>query len=248
MRRKLKRRLEKWQRSAQKISELLRKRIRKLYKTDYCVIVASNGRSGSTMTYHALRDALERLDPNLSGQASFVSRLDDATFQAPFLYKTHDFPQVLSNWSKDTRVVFCFGSTKDSTFSVYTAMEGYGPEWIKKHFYNLHATGTYDELFERDVLQQARQIKEWVTYDDIPVLCVHYNALWEYQDEISEFTGLKFVPAPRRERAEKDIPEDLRKAASQIYDPIDEVISQLPRCFVASPEMNEIVGKLPLAK
>lgn len=242
----LKARSEKWVRSTRKILAPLRTRIRRKFRPDHCVIVASNGRSGSTMTYTALLEALKKLDPKVASQARFIARLDDAEFQAPFLYKTHDFPQTLSTWPKDTRVVFCFGPAKESSFSVYSAMEGYGPDWIKEHFYNMHATGTFDELFQRDVLQQARQIREWVTFQDIPVLCVHYDALWDYQKTISRFTGLDFAPPARRARAPKEIPAEFKESAGKVYDPIDDVVAQLPKCFRASAKFEKIVGNLPI--
>lgn len=243
----IKARREKWMRSVRK--RLASLQLRRLLQNapENCVIVASNGRSGSTMTFLALLKSLKKIKPRAVKHSSFVARLNDATFRAPCVYKTHDFPQSLSSWPENTRVVFCFGPAKDSAFSVHAAMEGYGPDWIESHFYHLHANGTYDELFERDVLQQARQIKEWVTFEDVPVLCVHYDAIWEYQDTISRFTGLEFKPPERRDRAPKDIPADLKAKADRVYDPIDEVIDQLPRCFIASKRYRTTVQELPVS-
>ncbi len=241
----IEKRIDKWKRSVRK-----RVAIRRLQRIPQnapknCVIVASNGRSGSTLTFLALADTLKEIDPLSAKRVDFVARLSDTEFYTPCVYKTHDFPQPLSTWPENTRVVFCFGPTKDSAFSVYSAMERYGADWIDQHFYHLHATGTFDELFERDVLQQARQIREWVTFEDVPVLCVRYDALWDHQDTISRFTGLDFTPPKRRERTPKDIPEEFKASADQLYDPIDEVIDQLPECFIASAQYSSVVNKLP---
>jgi hypothetical protein len=241
------RRIDKWKRSVRK-----RVAIRRLERIPQnapqnCVIVASNGRSGSTLTFLALADALKEIDPISAQRVDFVARLSDTEFHSPCVFKTHDFPQPLSSWPENTRVVFCFGPTKDSAFSVYSAMERYGADWIDQHFYHLHATGTFDELFEHDVLQQAQQIKEWATFEDVPVLCVRYDALWDHQETISRFTGLDFKPPKRRERTPKDIPDEFKASADRLYDPIDEVIDQLPECFVASSYYSGVVKKLPIA-
>lgn len=239
--------IDKWMRNVRK--RLAPRRLQRIPQNapENCVIVASNGRSGSTMTFLALAKSLRRINRKAGKNSDFIARLSDATFHAPCVYKTHDYPQPLSSWPENTRVVFCFGSTKDSAFSVYSALDKNGADWINNHFFNLHAIGTYDELFERDVLQQARQIKEWVTFEDIPVLCVHYDALWEYQETISRFTGLNFTPPERQERAPKDIPAELKAAADLVYDPIDKVIVQLPRCFVASRQFRMTVEELPIS-
>ncbi|WP_170402517.1 SseB family protein [Ruegeria arenilitoris] len=239
-------RIDKWKRSVRK-----RVAIRRLERIPQnapknCVIVASNGRSGSTLTFLALAEALKEVDPVSANKVDFVARLSDTEFYAPCVYKTHDFPQPLSTWPENTRVVFCFGPTKDSAFSVFSAKERYGADWIDQHFYHLHATGTFDELFERDVLQQAKQIKEWITFEDVPVLCVRYDALWDHQETISRFTGLEFTPPKRRERTPKDIPEEFKTSADRLYDPIDEVIDQLPECFIASAQYKSVVDKLPV--
>ncbi len=213
---------------------------------DQCIIVASNGRSGSTLTFKTIRQSFRKRNKKRADQASFVARLKEADLCPPSLYKTHDFPDVLTSGPKQVRVVFCFGPTKDSALSVYSAKERYGQDWLDTHFYNLHATGNYDELFRRDVLQQARQIKEWATFEDVPVLCVRYDAIWDHQRDIANFTGFEFVPPARTERAPKNIPAALLEAANSVYDPIDKVVAELPSCFVASKGFTPIADKLPL--
>ncbi|WP_170436174.1 hypothetical protein [Ruegeria arenilitoris] len=241
----MKRLLKKWGNSLRKRRRRLIQSLSSGSKPDKCIIVASNGRSGSTLTYQAIREALALRDSSAANSSRFVARLKEATFEAPLVYKTHDFPDALAKKPCNVRVLFCFGSAKDSAFSVYSAMDRYGAEWVSKHFYNLHATGTFDDLFKKDVLQQARQIKEWATFEDVPVMCVHYDAIWDYKAEISEFIGMEFQPPARKDREPKRIPDDLCLAANQVYDPIDRVIGELPKVFLASKEYKETVDKLP---
>ncbi|WP_170762417.1 hypothetical protein [Ruegeria lacuscaerulensis] len=243
---KWQKRRQKWRRSVEVRVANIQYAFSNNKMPDHCIIVASNGRSGSTLTFNTLQESFRRRSVRRAEQAAFVARLKDADLSPPSLYKTHDFPDVLASKPEGVRVIFCFGPTKDSAFSVYSARERYGQDWLDTHFSNLNATGEFDDLFNRDVLQQARQIKEWATFVEVPVLCVRYDAIWDHQHEIAEFTGFAFVPPERIERAPKSIPAELLKAANTVYDPIDKVIAELPKCFVASKEFAPIVDKLPL--
>ncbi|KUJ76237.1 hypothetical protein AVO45_13080 [Ruegeria marisrubri] len=210
-----------------------------------CIVVASNGRSGSTLTYAALRKARNRRFWWKKQGFPFDARLKDAPLEPGTVTKTHDFPDALRG-RDNVKVVFCFGSARDSALSVYSAMERYGPDWIADHFYHLHAKGGFDDLFRYDVLRQAEQVRAWATFEDVPVLCVHYDAIWRRQKDIAEFTGLNFTPPERKERAPKQIPQDLLRAASEVYDPIDAVLAELPEMFLSSKEMAGAVSKLPV--
>lgn len=245
MKKNIKRLFGKWKNSFEKRRTILRQYLDTRPKPNTCIIVASNGRSGSTLTFQTIRQGMLERDVRTAGKFQFVSRLSEVTFPRPFVYKTHDFPDALSEKRDGVRVVFCFGSTKDSALSVYSAVERYGEDWVEKHFYNLHADGTFEDLLKKDVLQQARQIREWATFEDVPVLCVHYDAIWDHKAEISEFISLDFEPPKRRKREPKKIPENLLTAASAVYDPIDEIVAELPRIFLASKQYSDIVAKLP---
>lgn len=218
---------------------------RTLFSPRPVIIVASNGRSGSTLTYEALRRELKRKYVMRRENFGFVSRLEDAGTTGPAIFKTHDFPDALSKQGKCAKVIFCFGSTKDSAFSVYAALHSKGEDWIRRHFEHLNATGDFEELFQRDILQQVRQLKEWCTYEAVPVLCVHYDAIWDHQEEISNFLGLTFKAPERRERSAKNIPEDIQLAADAVYDPIDRIVDDLPGCFLASEMYREVLDRLP---
>lgn len=237
--------LKKWSNSAHKLGLRVRQALDPRPGPDKCIIVASNGRSGSTLTWQAIQEAMMARDLSTRKKCKFVPRLADVDFSAPSLYKTHDFPDALTTQPDNTRVVFCFGSTKDSALSVYSAMDRFGADWVEQHFYHLHATGTFDELFQKDVLQQARQIREWATFEGVPVLCIHYDAIWDHKAEISEFIGLEFKPPERKKRLPKQIPDMVRAAADDVYDPIDEIVDKLPKVFLASKQYSGLVRELP---
>lgn len=204
-----------------------------------CIIVSSNGRSGSTLMFDALRRINKR-----KTRALFEARLDKAALAPDTIVKTHDFPAALSGRTH-VKTLFCFGSSRDSALSVYSALDRFGREWVDEHFYNLNASGSVEELFERDVLNQAEQIRQWATFEDTPVMCLNYDAIWTAKPEIESFLGLKFNLPERVQRTPKSIPQDIQTKASTVYDPIDAVIRELPGVFMASKSYATLLDKLP---
>ena len=209
-----------------------------------CLVIASNGRSGSTLMFDALRAAQKRRQRWPKSKASFEIDLGPAALEPGSLVKTHDFPGGLKG-KKDVKVLFCFGSAKASALSVYSALERFGREWVDQHFAHLHAQGSFEDLFRYDVLNQAEQMKQWATFQDVPVMCLNYEAIWSRQAEVAEFMGLDFTVPERTARAAKNIPDDILARAAAVYDPIDAVLDELPELFVASPEYAGVLEKLP---
>ncbi len=214
-------------------------------KNDPCIIVASNGRSGSTLMFDALWAACKRRHWFRRPTASFQESLASAPLTAGSLVKTHDYPDGLRG-RENVKVLFCFGPTKASALSVYSAVERYGRDWVNQHFEHLHAKGPFDDLFKYDVLNQVEQLKQWGTFQEVPVLCLSYDAIWRRQNDVEDFLHLKFTLPERVERARKSIPDDLLAKASQVYDPIDEVVAELPELFLASPEHSDVLDRLPV--
>ncbi|CUK16096.1 hypothetical protein RUE5091_03949 [Ruegeria denitrificans] len=177
-------------------------------------------------------------------KASFERELSQAALYPGNLVKTHDFPSGLRG-RDDVKVLFCYGPTKASAFSVFSVLDRFGRDWINQHFANLHAEGTFEDLFKYDVLNQADQMRRWATFDDVPVLCLSYDAIWRRQSEVADFLDLNFTLPERTERAKKSIPEEILEQASAAYDPIDAVLSDLPELFVASPKYADILKRLP---
>ncbi len=207
--------------------------------------MASNGRSGSTLMYEALREARVQ-DTWWKKKAGtiFEPRLDQASLSYGTVVKTHDFPDALRG-RRDVKVVFCFGPTRDSALSVYSTLERFGADWVEEHLYHMNAKGPFEDLFKYDVLRQAEQVREWATFEEVPVLCVHYDAIWRRQKDISEFIGLEFELPDRVGREPKQVSEEILAAASNVYDPIDAVLSELPEVFLASRKFKPIVDRLP---
>lgn len=60
----------------------------------------------------------------------------------------------------------------------------------------------------------------------------------EYRANIGFFAFDVDLPA-KRDRKEKNYPVETVSAIKKVYGPIDELLMQLPDCFIAGPEIAE---------
>ena len=202
------------------------------------VIVASYGRSGSTLLYRAVIEAM--CAARFGKYRNFVAEeswtLGDKPLRSGLVYKTHDYPTVLAG-RNDLRTLFVFGSARDAVLSVIEQEEKEGHAWIDEHLEHLKAQGPMADILERDILGIGSQLSAWAGFAESPVLCLRYEALWDAEERIREFTGLPVVLPPRRARSEKSVPEEVRASVERVYGPLDERIDQLPDVFQAAPSI-----------
>ena len=202
------------------------------------VIVASIGRSGSTLVYDAIARALAAAQPvQIPGVTVRAVRdvawdLSAARFRRGICYKTHDLPSALQP-RPHLRAVFLFGSAYDAALSVHRAETTRGPAWVAAHLRHLNAPGPAQDLLHADVLGIAAQVNAWARCTQIPTLCLRYETLWQHANTLSTFCGLPVHLPPQRARALKAVPADLQAQAHRTYDPIDHDLAGLPDGFVA---------------
>lgn len=203
------------------------------------LIVASMGRSGSTLVWDALRQAvtLERFPGLLQRQGlRLVSdqawNLSRARFAPGVVYKTHGLADELPTDS-GARVVFLFGSATDAALSVHACRDRYGERWIEQHFEHLRASGPFEELGARDVLRFSEQLDGWIGKSGTERLILHYDALWDHVDTLSEFTGASIKLPPRRARGGAAAAHtETRARFAQTYAKLDARIAAMPLCQV----------------
>lgn len=208
------------------------------------LVVASFGRAGSTLIYDALVDAMAR---RRFGMAHGVlhKAVEDRAFGLGYsplrpgvIYKTHAHPTPLIG-RRRVRAVFLFGSAVDAALSVHAQKDLRGEDWVKMHFEHLHRPYRYDDLLKADVLGIRDQCIAWMGFEDVPVLCMRYEGLWDNARQLSEFCGLEVKLPTRRARTPKVISPDAMAAARNVYGPLDEDMAKLPDCFVAAATFGE---------
>lgn len=202
------------------------------------VIVASIGRSGSTLLTRSIREATVKARfGSIAPLFEKCSKGNGFDLKNTFLknglvYKTHALPDELSS-SKNPKVVFVFGNATDAVLSVAQKGEELGEYWVSKHLDNLRASGSFEEVLEKDVLRIEEQIRKWGNRDDIERLIIKYDFIWECHGVIEEFLDLKISLPKRRERSKKEELSSIDvEAVRNAYIRMDEWIDSLPGCKV----------------
>ncbi|MBE0413461.1 hypothetical protein [Yoonia sp.] len=213
-----------------------------LFRPASCIVVASMGRSGSTLCYTTLSRPSSRWRRKKG--RGFYPSLGEAPLKPGTIIKTHDYPDSLSDKSGQAKVLFVFGSTYEASLSVYACREKYGDEWISSHFDHCKSIAQFDDIFDFDALGMSQQVRAWAVEDKVPVLCVRYDSLWQNASEISDFTGHRFNLPARTLREEKHIPAELKENAAKTYEKFDKVIAKLPDIFLAGPSMFDYVKQI----
>jgi hypothetical protein len=212
-------------------------------------VVASLGRSGSTVVYDAVLECvIATRFPQMAGLGLKIARddswnLGEKKLYGGCVYKTHDYPEAIVGNDK-VRCVFMFGSTIDAALSVHSALERYSPEWVEEHFGHLKSDGDVSQLFETYVLGFYEQVRRWSTVSSLPVLCLRYETLWEHEKELADFCKLPVTLPEKRARVEKSYPDDVMQKAREVYGPIDDRLAALPDCFLAGPNMSSYFARV----
>ena len=209
------------------------------------IVVASMGRSGSTLVYDALRSAVgdERfgwLGHDRARATVTAMAFGPATtrFENGVVYKTHalpaEFDDVAGSALAEARFVFVFGPPSDAVISFLTLGERYSARWVRAHLHNLRATDDASEILDRDVLGLQRQLECWARVTHREVLCLEYDALWDEQSTLSDFLDLEIELPPRRDRLSTDlVAADQVALARRRYARGDAAVAALPGAFRA---------------
>lgn len=204
------------------------------------IVIASMGRSGSTLVYDAVVDAVIASSPlrRIFGlkklTADWSWSLGEKTLQNGVVYKTHDYPDNLS--ASKVRCVFLFGSCLNAATSVHSAIERFGPEWVDKHFEHLKSDGKLNELFERDVLGFENQIRCWATTETSPTLCLRFDSLWDNHEMLNDFLSMTVQLPPRRPRKIEAYDPKILSELETVYNSIDARIENLPDAFISNAD------------
>lgn len=204
----------------QKLSEIKMKYKKKfIFLGVTPIIVASTGRSGSTMLFETIQSCLianrfkllsrnKKINKKLVKLAGcYMDRLEDVFHNASPVKKTHALfdSEKVANKAK---YIFVYGSPFESALSVDEKYEDEGPMWLDEHLYHLESEGDISDLFKKDILRYEDQLKAWLRSESDQVLCVPYDKLWEKQAIISDFLGFEVILPNKKARKHKQINND----------------------------------------
>jgi hypothetical protein len=207
------------------------------------ILVASYGRSGSTLLYKAAVEALAttRFKFSNSFTRKFVSEtawvIPSTKFDQGVVYKSHDVPHE-TLVEANVKTLFVYGSPVDTVMSVFSCYERFGQHWINSHFSHLRGVGSISDLASNDILHLEDQLTRWVAFSDHyeDVLCVKYDNLWDHQASICKFTGLPIILPPKRPRQteEQNIDNKIYTTVRETYGHLEEAYKNMPEIIWGS--------------
>ena len=177
------------------------------------IVIASSGRSGSTMLFDSTAKSLVKhrhpllhkslISNRITNSIKvFVKKLQQVHLKHELIFKTHDlFDKSYSNFAK---YIFVFGDPLQSAQSVEIMAKKYGAKWFSQHLENLSSSGNLNELYSKDILNYERQVESWMTAETNSVFCVHYEDIWNKVDLLSKFVGFEIELPEKLPRKNKD--------------------------------------------
>ena len=163
------------------------------------VVVASSGRSGSTMLCHALMSSSfsEKYKMRSSPRLVFYPAFDVGRgyqFRSGGVYKTH----LLGNHIPiDVKTIFIYDAPRVTYESYRQCLAKYGLQWGDRHLVNLESCYSVDHWgSDVDLLNYEAQLNSWMARSN--GILVRFSDLWQQSDLISDYIGVRLT-LPRRE-------------------------------------------------
>jgi hypothetical protein len=185
------------------------------------VVVASMGRSGSTM-----------LAKSIAKSASIIGSLYDdkplirkggGNFHGlkkrdGVIYKTHGYPP--NKYRKVTKYVYIYDDPYLVVSSMYRKVRNKGDIWIKKHANNLEVKKQVThEFLKEDCLELEKHFDSWCKFDAPNKLITSLDQVWKNKSEISKFLEFELqLPKKRKRKSSiKCLPKSKRKKVKKVY-------------------------------
>lgn len=207
-------------------------------KNQHPIIVASMGRSGSTLVHKSVAMGMAKARCKILSASNYGFVASNAfepsmvSFKNGLVYKTHALGGELPIQLNGARAIYVFGSAKDAALSVLSCRERYGEEWVNMHLKHLRAAGRPGEVTKYDVFRFKEQIKSWLSRADLERLFIKYSDLWESEEFLSDFCGFDVRLPPKRPRNKKvKIDNETLNQVGEVYKNLDAFIDSMPGCF-----------------
>lgn len=176
------------------------------------IIVASNGRAGSTMLFLEIQKSFIKNNiffkkiflrffknkSYIEGPfGEFVADIDDIDYAKLPIIKTHSSPP--KKIDKSTKYIYVYSDPLTSSISVYNRVLKEGIDFYISHLRHLNSIGLFEKIFEEDTLNYEEQLTEWKSISNPNLYFVKLPEIWSKQKEIESFLGLEINLPPIRE-------------------------------------------------
>jgi hypothetical protein len=206
---------------------------------DYPILVNSYGRSGSTVLTKSIINSSIEIENKKGRDLAYrsISRvawdLEKKQLKDGIVYKTHDYPPD-SKPKKNVRMLYTFADPVDVVLSLLRLYDERGEEWMKQHYDHLKVPYTnFENIIEEDQLKLEQHMNTWLDEDRFPIAFIKYEAMWEYQDKISEFLGFKIeLPTYRKRKAKSKGEDELLSKLENTYSYLRKKIEKINGFFI----------------
>lgn len=199
------------------------------------LIVASTGRSGSTLVYDALVDGLAKARFGLLWRMGRkITRgtawnLGETRLNPGVVYKTHALAEDLPA-NASVRIVFVYSRPSEVVLSTISCRDRYGQSWLDDHLRHMGVTAPFERLPYEDILRLEEQIDGWTSVKDHELLAVQYDELWAGgASAVSNFVGFPVCFPEKRARKSSQYINDtqLEKIVRMNYKRLDDKITAI---------------------
>jgi hypothetical protein len=91
----------------------------------------------------------------------------------------------------------------------------------------------FENIIQEDQLKLEQHMDTWLDEDRIPIAFIKYEAMWEYQDEISEFLGFNITLPPfRKRKAKRKNNKSLLSRLEKTYTPLRKKLANLGSFYI----------------
>jgi hypothetical protein len=205
-------------------------------KLEYPVVVASCGRSCSTLLTMAIAESASKIKANLGGYSlkhgivMYEWRLKKANFVDGMVYKTHDLPPVETDEVRKVKFIYTYSDPYKIISSPVKKERELGKKWIKDHSWRLRGEAkSMENAFREDVIGFKKNFELWRKKENIDILLLRANEIWKQKDKIEDHIGITVSLPERRERT-----SDIKEIDSE------EKIEEMKKTY---GDMHEVVQK-----
>lgn len=198
-------------------------------------IVASMGRSGSTVVYQSLIHAVAHTHPFLPTAAArrVISdqawQLEGRRLFGGSVYKTHDRPPAHIHASRPVKAVFTYARPTAVVESLLLRQETAGADWVNEHLIHLGSNTRLNDALDRDALKLEEQLDAWLSHQPgIDVLALKYSALWTYEEALRDFFDAEIRLPPQHPRtSRKSLSSTLSDRLCRTYERLDARVEEM---------------------
>ena len=196
------------------------------------IVVASNGRAGSTMLFLEIQKSFIKENayfskiflryfknkPYLEGPfGEFLVNLEDLNNATFPIIKTHSTPHENN---KSSKYIFVYSDPLSSAISVYNRVLKEGIDFYLSHLKHLNSIGLFERIFYEDTLNYEKQLTRWKRQSDSNLLLIKLPEIWSRKTEIEDFLGFRINLPAKREQSK--LADDL-KINSELFNNLNDL-------------------------